>query len=286
MSHKRTIDLAVISDVHLGSYGCHAEELTRYLESINPGTLVINGDLLDIWQFKKYYWPQSHMQVLQAILDLVKKGTTVYYLTGNHDEMLRSYSPFGIGNVHLLDKLVLDIDGKRTWFFHGDVFDVTMNYSRFIAKLGGKGYNLLILLNKLVNLITMRTINRRMSFSRRIKNSVKSAVKYISRFEQTTTHIASENGYKYVVCGHIHRPNIEHFDTPAGRVCYLNSGDWVENLTSLESSQGSWKLLRYIQDHMVCVGQEMAPKAMAPIVGSSCYTLFGAYRFGVRLRAC
>ena len=65
---KRNIDIAVISDVHLGTYGCHARELNNYLKSIQPRTLILNGDIFDIWYFKKSYFPKEHMEVVRRIL--------------------------------------------------------------------------------------------------------------------------------------------------------------------------------------------------------------------------
>ncbi|MDG5767001.1 UDP-2,3-diacylglucosamine diphosphatase [Balneolales bacterium ANBcel1] len=248
MENRRNVDIVVLSDVHLGSFGCHSAELVAYLKSIKPRIIVLNGDLLDVWQFKKYYWPDTHMEVLKCIMGMLGDGTRVYYLTGNHDELLRKYSPFRLGGFHLADKVVLNIDGKKAWIFHGDVFDVTMQYSKFIAKLGGRGYNLLILLNKMINYVTMRTGKGRMSFSKRIKDSVKTAVKFISRFEITATDLAIEKGYDYVICGHIHRPNIETFTNKKGTVTYLNSGDWVENLTALEYHEKKWSIYRYPLD--------------------------------------
>jgi UDP-2,3-diacylglucosamine pyrophosphatase LpxH len=247
---KRPVDLVVISDVHLGTYGCHAAELNRYLKSIKPGILILNGDIMDMWQFKKYYWPDSHMKVLKTITSLLSKGTVVYYLTGNHDENLRKFSEFKLGNFHLRDKLLIQLNGKTAWFFHGDVFDVTMRYSKTVAKLGGFGYDLLILLNRMVNFISCRLGRGKMSFSKSIKDGVKSAVKFIDDFEQTATDLAIDNGYEYVVCGHIHRPVIKRSVNGKGSVTYLNSGDWVENLTSLEYHNGEWALYRYDEKHL------------------------------------
>ena len=249
MRNERRLDLVVLSDLHLGSYGCHADELVAYLKSIRPNILILNGDLVDIWQFKKNYWPDSHMKVLKCLMSMLTHGTTIYYVTGNHDEMLRKYSPFRLGHFHLVDKLVLDIDGKKAWIFHGDVFDVTMKYSKWIAKLGSKGYDLLIRLNKLINYFSMQAGRGRMSFSRRIKDSVKIAVKFISNFELTATGLAIEKQYQYVICGHIHRPNIEVFSNERGTVTYMNSGDWVENLTALEYNDRKWSIYRHPVNH-------------------------------------
>ena len=151
MARKRKVEVVVISDVHLGTYGCHAQELLAYLKSINPETVVLNGDIVDIWQFSKSYWPAAHMRVVKYLMGLVAKGTKVYYITGNHDEMLRKFTGFKMTSFQIVNKLVLELDGKKTWLFHGDVFDVTMQHSKWMAKLGANGYNLLILLNRMVN---------------------------------------------------------------------------------------------------------------------------------------
>lgn len=255
--NKRSIKVAVISDVHLGTYGCHAEELNTYLRSINPEILIINGDFIDIWQLSKFYFPDSHWKVIQRVIKMMMNGTKVYYLTGNHDEMLRKFSGFRLDNFYLEDKLVLDIEGKKMWFFHGDVFDVTMKHSKWLAKIGGIGYDLLILINRLVNVILHRMGREKISLSKRVKDSVKAAVKHISDFEKTAADIAISNGYTHVVCGHIHEPVIRHYDSNDGAVSYLNSGDWIENLTSLEYDN-EWKLVHYKDLQIMSEDEEAA----------------------------
>jgi UDP-2,3-diacylglucosamine pyrophosphatase LpxH len=246
---KRRLGVAVISDVHLGTYGCHAPELLRYLKSIRPQVLVLNGDIIDIWQFSKNYWPPSHMRVVRYLAGLAAKGTRIYYLTGNHDELLRKFAGLKLGQFQLDNKLVLDLPHGRTWLFHGDVFDVTMRHARWLAKLGGKGYDLLILLNRLVNFGLQKLGRPKVALSKAVKNRVKSATSLISDFEQTAATIAADNGYRYVACGHIHQPEIKPLATPQGNITYLNSGDWVENLTALEyTAEAGWTLYRYAND--------------------------------------
>ena len=241
---KRKVKVAVISDVHLGTYGCHAEELNRYLKSIDPEILVINGDFIDIWQLSKFYFPDAHWRVLQRVIKMMMHGTQVYYLTGNHDEMLRKFTGFRLDNLHLEDKLVLSIDGEKHWFFHGDVFDITMRHSKWLAKIGGAGYDMLILINRAVNVLLEKMGREKISLSKKVKDSVKAAVKHISNFEQTAADIAIENRYDYVICGHIHEPKQKDYNNEHGSVQYLNSGDWIENLTSLEYNE-EWKLVYY-----------------------------------------
>jgi len=245
---KRPVDIVVISDVHLGTYGCHAKELVKYLKSIKPKQVVLNGDIIDIWQFSKRYWPKSHMKVVKLIIEWVAKGVKVHYITGNHDEMLRKFVGFKLGSFSIENKIVLNLHGKKAWMFHGDVFDVTMQHSKWIAKLGAMGYDFLIILNSAVNYVSKKIGRGPVSMSKRIKNGVKSAIKFISDFERTASEIAIEKEFDYVVCGHIHQPQIRKVSTEKGSVMYLNSGDWVENLTALEYHKGKWKLYHYSED--------------------------------------
>ena len=242
---KRKVELVVISDVHLGTFGCHAKELLNYLSSIKPKTIVLNGDFMDIWQFRKSYFPQVHLKVIRKILSMAAKGTKVYYVTGNHDELLRKFSDAHMGNFSIVDKVVLELDDKKAWIFHGDVFDVSVQHSKWIAKLGGLGYDYLILLNRFVNWCLRKFGKEPYSFSKKIKASVKKAVKHISDFETTATDLAIEKKYDYVICGHIHEPKIIEKSNKNGSTLYLNSGDWVENLTALEYNKKRWKLYRY-----------------------------------------
>lgn len=242
---KRKLDIVVISDVHLGTYGCQAKELLHYLNNIQPKKIILNGDIIDIWQFRKSYFPKAHLQVIKKIISLAAKGTKVYYITGNHDEKLRKFTGTKMGNIQVLDKLVLNLDGKKAWFFHGDVFDASIQHAKWIAKLGGWGYDFLILINQVVNWFLIRMGKEKYSLSKRIKNSVKSAVKFISNFENTATELAIENGFDYVVCGHIHQPVIEEKVNLKGNCTYMNSGDWIENLTALEYYNEKWELYTY-----------------------------------------
>lgn len=250
---KRKVDIVVISDVHLGTYGCHAKELLCYLKSIKPKIVILNGDIIDIWQFSKRYWPKSHMKVIKQLMNWMSKRVKIYYITGNHDEMLRKFTGFKMGSFRIVDKLVLPLgDETKAWFFHGDVFDVTMQHSKWLAKMGAVGYDLLILINRFANFISVNILKRgKLSLSKKIKNSVKSAVKFINSFEQTAADIAIENKYNYVVCGHIHQPEIREISNSHGSTTYLNSGDWIENLTALEYTDGRWSIYKFDETEML-----------------------------------
>ena len=250
MKRKRKVEIAVISDVHLGTYGCQAKQLLTYLNSIAPKKLILNGDIIDIWQFSKRYFPKSHLKVIKKIIDMASNGTEVIYITGNHDEMLRKFADTTMGNFSIVNKKVLNIDGKKAWFFHGDVFDISIQNAKWLAKLGGYGYDFLILLNRLVNWFLEKAGKEKYSLSKKIKNSVKGAVKFISDFENTAADLAIENGYDFVICGHIHQPKMEIKTNKHGKTIYLNSGDWVENFTALEYQFKRWKIYQYEDDKL------------------------------------
>jgi len=244
---KRRIDILVVSDVHLGTYGCHAKELLHYLKGIKPKIVVLNGDIIDVWQFSKTYWPNSHMKVIKHLISWMGKGVKTYYVTGNHDEMLRRFVGLKMGSLNIVNKVVLQLpDGKKAWVFHGDVFDITMQHSKWLAKLGAVGYDTLILINRLFNFFSEKVFKKgKLSLSKKIKESVKTAVAFINNFEQTTADIGISNNYDYVVCGHIHHPEIRTITNAEGSITYLNSGDWVENLSALEFTDGEWCIYRF-----------------------------------------
>lgn len=245
MNTTRKIELAVLSDVHLGTYGCRAKELLVYLKSIDPETLILNGDIIDIWQFSKKYFPKSHMKVIRQILKMAMNGTRVVYITGNHDEMIRKFAGMEFGNIRIVNKEEMTLDGVKTLFFHGDVFDFSVQHAKWLAKLGGKGYDLLILINTFVNWISEKFGGKRVSLSTAIKNSVKQAVSFIQNFEESAISYAASNDCSTVVCGHIHQPADRIPENQEQPVRYLNSGDWVENLTALEYHNATWTLYRH-----------------------------------------
>ena len=242
---KRAIDVVVISDVHLGTYGCRAKELVAYLKSITPNILILNGDIIDGWQFSRHYFPPAHMAVIKEIMNLMTSGTRVFYITGNHDELLRRYSDFQLSNFTLTDKLVLEIDNKMTWIFHGDVFDnTTRGGAKFLARMGSNGYAMLILFNRFINLLLKMVGKEKLSISKKVMASVNKAYN-VGDFEQIAAELAIEKKYDYVICGHIHQPQKRVIENEKGKVTYLNSGDWVEHLTSLEYVRNEWKIFTY-----------------------------------------
>lgn len=240
---KRDVEIVILSDIHLGTYGCHAKELVAYLKTINPKLLILNGDIIDGWAFSKKYFPNAHMAVISEFFKMMRDGTKIIYITGNHDEFLRKYSDLQMGNLFLTDKYLLLIDGKRHWIFHGDIFDhTTKGGAKFIAKIGGIGYDWLILINRGINWILELFGKSKVSLSKRIKNSVKKAVKFIADFEEKAIELAIDNKYDFVICGHIHQPSDRIVSNEEGTVRYLNSGDWIENLSWLEFDKGAWSL--------------------------------------------
>jgi UDP-2,3-diacylglucosamine pyrophosphatase LpxH len=245
---KREVEVVILSDIHLGTYGCHAEELLRYLKSIRPKKLILNGDIIDMWQFSKRYWPKSHMQVIKHITSLLTRNIRVIYIPGNHDEMLRKFAGFRLGSFSIDNKALLHLNGKKAWIFHGDVFDVTMQHSKWLARLGAIGYDTLILINAMTNWCLRRMGYDKISLSKRVKDRVKSAIRFVNDFEKTAADIAIGNQYHYVACGHIHQPQIRPITTDKGTTLYLNSGDWVENLTALEYDGTEWSVYRYHDD--------------------------------------
>jgi UDP-2,3-diacylglucosamine pyrophosphatase LpxH len=245
MSSRRHLPAVVLSDLHLGTFGCHARELLAYLKSIQPDVLILNGDIIDIWNFKKSYFPKSHFKVVKRLITMAQKGTVIYYITGNHDEMLRRFADADLGHIHLRNKMVLNFGGVKTWIFHGDIFDASIQNARWLAKLGGWSYDLLIWVNRWLNVLLERMGREKYSLSKTIKDSVKKAVKYVGDFEVAAAEMAVRKGYGRVICGHIHQPQMRTIHVGEREIEYLNSGDWIENLTALEWDGCAWSIYQH-----------------------------------------
>ncbi|MFW5803950.1 MAG: UDP-2,3-diacylglucosamine diphosphatase [bacterium] len=259
---KRPVDLVVLSDIHLGTHGCQAKDLLMYLKSIEPKTIVLNGDIIDVWQFKKRYWPKSHMKILKHLIGQAAKGIKIFYITGNHDEVFRKFSGLKLGSLQIVNHLTLDLDGKKTWFFHGDVFDVLMKNSKWLMKIGAIGYDFLIFLNIFINSVTRIFGKGKISLSKKIKENVKKSLKYINDFEESAAKIAIKEGYDNIVCGHVHQAQMRRIKMAHGEINYMNPGDWIENLTSLEYHEKQWKIMYFMDEYLGKVEETMQEIAL------------------------
>ena len=231
---KYDIDTLYLSDVHLGSKGCNAKEVLKTLKNYNAKTLVLVGDFIDGWLLqRRMYWPQSHNNVIQYVLKLSKKGTKVIYITGNHDEFLRSYSGEQFGDIEIVDEY---IEGS-IWTTHGDLYDGIVKL-HWLGKLGGRGYELSIMLDR-----WMKRMGFRVSLSKWLKSKVKEAVKFVTNFENALAKEALERECDTVLCGHIHTPSDKIIENG---VRYLNCGDWIENNSYIvKTLEGQFELRYY-----------------------------------------
>lgn len=236
----KQIEALFISDVHLGSKGSKAEELLQTLKEYEPKSLYIVGDFIDGWLLKKrHYWPQAHTNIIRKVLSYSKKGTQVYYITGNHDDFLRSYEHLDFGNITVTDEATLD----GIWITHGDKWDSVVMYNKPIAVLGSIGYEIVIIVNEWIKAIRKKLGLRPRSFSKWIKAKVKGAVAFIDAFETTLAKEAKNRGCHTVICGHIHTPA----DHMIGDTRYMNTGDWIESYSYITLEEG--KLTLHIKPH-------------------------------------
>ncbi len=243
---KRVVEVVVLSDLHLGTYASRAKEFAAYLHSIETQLLILNGDIIDGWQFSKRYFPPAHIAAIKEIFSLLTKGTRVVYITGNHDDFFRKYSDVELGNFLLTDKIAIQVNGKRTWIFHGDVFDHTSSgQARFLGKLGSNGYAVLLGFNKIANFIMKIFGKEKLSLSRTVMQQFNKRFIKIDEYEQKIAGVAIEKKFDTVICGHIHQPQKRIVTNEYGSVEYLNSGDWVENMTALEYYDGAWHLYKH-----------------------------------------
>lgn len=235
--------IAVISDVHLGTEQCMAAELNGYLDQVRPETLIVNGDLVDMTGHNPRAWDHAQFGVVERLLNLASTGTTVYYVTGNHDHLLRHCSGLMLGKVHLLDHLELELHGKRHLVTHGDIFDLVTCSRPLVRHIGGWAYERLVRWGNLANRLRACAGLTPFSLASFIKRHV-AGDKYVNRFAAGAVEHAARHGYDAIICGHIHAPSDTVYMLDGRPVHYLNSGDWVEHASVLEYDAGAWRLRR------------------------------------------
>ena len=230
----------VLSDLHLGSSDSNPKKVQKFLKSITFDFLILNGDIIDGWKIRRggRIRPKE-VDLIKYIIKLSKEKTVIY-LRGNHDDFLDIVIPMNFGYINVVDQYDIEINQKKYYVIHGDVFDKITKELRWVAQIGDVGYTLLIKTNKLVNWWRKRSGKKYYSFSKEIKHKVKKAVNYISDFSGSLVKLAKQKGYDGVICGHIHHPEIKEIEG----VMYYNSGDWVESMSALVySDEKGWEII-------------------------------------------
>jgi UDP-2,3-diacylglucosamine pyrophosphatase LpxH len=228
------VDALFISDVHLGSKGCNADELLKVLKEYKPKQLFLVGDIIDGWLLKKRnYWTQDFTNVIRKILSYSKDGTEVTYITGNHDEFLRSYSNTQLGNI----KIVNEWQWNGYLITHGDLYDGIVQL-KWLGIIGSYGYELALAIDR-----GLKRLGYKKSFSKMTKDKVKSAVKFITDFEKQLAYQSHSKNLKGVICGHIHKPEDKYITIKDTQIHYLNCGDWIENNSYIIYNKGKFTLI-------------------------------------------
>jgi UDP-2,3-diacylglucosamine pyrophosphatase LpxH len=247
MKTYRTI---FISDVHLGTKDCKAEQLNNFLKHNSCQTLYLVGDIIDAWKIKqnKWRWKQSHTNVVRRVLGHAKRDTRVIYVLGNHDEFLRPFLNYNLnfGMIEMTNQCEhIGADGKHYLVTHGDLFDGITRLAPWLSILGDKAYDFILGLNSRFNWLRHRLGFGYWSLSFFLKHRVKRAIDFIFQFERNLAAYCKKRGFDGVICGHIHHAEIKEIDG----VTYMNDGDWVESCTALvEHHNGTWEIISWTQE--------------------------------------
>jgi len=242
----RKLEVSVISDLHLATRACKAKTILKYLKSINPGILVLNGDIIDSWRFSRNYFPKPQLKVVRQIIKMLEKGVHVFYISGNHDEFLRKFNQTEIGKLKIVNQLTLELDGQKTWIFHGDLFDHIIHKAKWLAKIGAAAYGLITVINYALNFLLKPFGIKEFILYKSLKKKVVND-SHPNAFEKAITATAATRDVQTVICGHTHIPKDKIVMMPGKPIRYINCGDWVEHFTAVEYYDRKWKL-HYFED--------------------------------------
>lgn len=241
----KKVEVSVISDLHLATHACKAKAVLRYLKSIEPDKLILNGDIIDSWRFSRSYFPKSHLKVVRQIIKMMEKGVKVIYITGNHDDFMRKFDNVELGNLSITNHYFLEKKGHRTWIFHGDIFDNIIHRARWLAKSGAAIYGMLTLINKLVNALLKLVGIKEVTIYKSIKTFLNKKSNTYSHFEKAILNAAHNKNCQTVICGHTHSPRDIQMTDQKTNIRYINCGDWVEHLSAAEFADNTWSLVYF-----------------------------------------
>jgi len=229
----------IISDLHLGSKASRRDDILDFLDKLSTETLILNGDIIDGWSLQRgSKWTKKDTKIIRKLLKISETGTNVVWLRGNHDEFLKDFIPFDLGNIKIVEYWIHQSNQIRYYIFHGDILDVFITKVKWLAYIGSIGYDIALWINRWYNRWRAWRKLPYYSISKDIKNGIKKATNFINDFEINAVKLAKGKGCHVAVCGHIHQPSLKDE--------YMNSGDWCENCTALvETKDGNWRLIDY-----------------------------------------
>jgi UDP-2,3-diacylglucosamine pyrophosphatase LpxH len=243
----RRVRALFLSDIHLGSRACRADELLAFFKVYEADQIFLIGDIVDFWSMSRsLYWPPAHNTVVQKILKKARHGTRVTLIPGNHDEALLEYAGTAYGDVCIAESLTYTArDGRRYALLHGDRYDQVTAYARWVSILGDMSYNVLVHVNRLLSWVRRKlNASGHWSLADYAKRNVLRAVSFIGDFERSVAYDVKRRRLDGVICGHIHTPTIKTVDG----ILYINCGDWVDNCTAIvEHMDGRMELVRWVR---------------------------------------
>ena len=238
-----------LSDVHLGTRASRASELLEFLAAVNADRIYLVGDIVDLERMKsRPRFCDLHLRVVSELIRLARTGTEVLFIPGNHDYAFRNLVGQELFGIPILMEAVHETaSGERLLVTHGDLLDGRIRKGTNLEKFGAAAYFLLSETEVLINKWRKSLGHDYVSISMSIIHKLKGAREYIRRFETFAAELARERGLDGIVCGHIHKPNIQRFDG----ILYANDGDWVDHQTAIgETADGKLQLLTWQNDEL------------------------------------
>ena len=234
----------ILSDIHLGTEESKVDEVNYLLEHCKAQTIILNGDIIDGWSLRRRGgWKAPHTRFIRLVLKrLEDRESEIIYTRGNHDDLLGRFLPLHFGSLNIVEEFIYQTKRGPYLVVHGDVFDAVTQNHQFLSHIGDIGYQTLLKINRFTNAVRRMMGMENFSFSKLIKQRVKEAVNFMSRFEEHVEALALKRGCVGVICGHIHTAA----NKQVGKIHYMNSGDWVESLTCIvETLDGQLKVISY-----------------------------------------
>lgn len=205
----------IISDLHIGSNVCRADEILNFLDNLETKKLVLNGDVFDNLDFRRI--KNNHWKILKKIRKIADE-IEVIWIKGNHDTEKAEVIAHLLG-VDFLDDYIFISGSKTILITHGDRWDIFIKQRPIVSKVADYIYRIIQRFDK--------RYNKDYYYSNLVKSKSKQIIRCGMVVENAINHCRNNN-IDTVICGHTHMAcSHKHLTKDEKMIEYWNSGSWT-----------------------------------------------------------
>ncbi len=213
-------------------------------------TIVLLGDIFDLMIGAKTQYIDYYFDFFNDIKTFIEAGQKVIYVEGNHDfhlekvfeKFLKKYKLDEDLFEYKKDEFIVEIDGKRILFCHGDLVDDTNeSFKKWKSIYRNTAFEFFT--NNILPFFFIKKIGEKASADSKQRNSrAFDYEKSKELYREGAERVLRNNRVDYLIAGHTHI--IDNYQSVDG--LYLNNGFPLKDKTFIEIEGGKCHLVSLV----------------------------------------